>query len=440
MEQKDFEKVKEQITETVGKAFDENFQKKLEPMIGEIAAKKSREIVESMKMDRFMYGKDISLLSEKQKKDFIKVAQAAAMQISGAELKANEALIEEQDNRGGYLVSREVADAILRIAASVGTIMSQSMKWAMKTDELGIPNYTGAFLTGAYLGVDVAGTVQGLTFGQAILITKKWQLAFVVGNDLLADASVNLADWLLAIGGESLANMIDQQGFLGGSSTSANSTTVYGPFVGILGLPVGTQGTGTVATQYYAGNSATSGYTKFSNNSTSTTPNGFDVLADSSNMIGQLEESILDGAAFYMHRTVWAALRVQKDTAGNFVLPLAGLNMIGGTTAALSMDSMGGPIKPAGQILGFPVYTNRWMPALPAANQATANTAFIIFGNMKATAFGDKGEMRVAQFESGAFGGKEIALADQRGIVYKHRHAFSVVLPQAFVIGYTSVS
>ncbi len=80
------------------------------------------------------------------------------------------------------------------------------------------------------------------------------------------------------------------------------------------------------------------------------------------------------------------------------------------------------------------------MPVLPAGNAATPSTAFLIFGNFRATAFGNKGEMRVAQFESGAFGGKEIALADQRGIVYKHRHAFTVVLPQAFVVAYTAAA
>ncbi len=80
------------------------------------------------------------------------------------------------------------------------------------------------------------------------------------------------------------------------------------------------------------------------------------------------------------------------------------------------------------------------MPTLPAGNVATATTAVAIFGNFKATAFGDKGEMRVAQFESGAFGGKEVALADQRGIVYKHRHAFTTVLPQAFCVVYTSTT
>ncbi len=87
-------------------------------------------------------------------------------------MKANEALIEEQDNRGGYLVEPEVAAAILRIAASVGTIMKQCQKWPMKTDELGIPNYTGSFLTGSYVGVDLPGTVTGFTFGQAVLIAR----------------------------------------------------------------------------------------------------------------------------------------------------------------------------------------------------------------------------------------------------------------------------
>lgn len=412
------------MSEHFEKSLDDHFVKKIEPMMGEIAAAKAREIYDSLKKDQYLNnGKDISKLSEKQKLGLCEVARHVASKaaMDGATIKANEALIEEQDNRGGYLVSREVADAILRIAASVGTIMSQTMKWAMKTDELGVPNYTGAFLTGAYLGVDVPGVVQGLTFGQAVLITKKWQLAFVVGNDLLADASVQLADWLLAIAAESLANMIDQQGFTG---TGA-------PFVGVLNLPTGTQGVGTNTTQYYAGNSSTSGKTAMS---------GWNVMTDSSNMVGNLEESILDGAAFYMHRTVWAALRVQQDTNGNFILPFGGLSTLGSyRTDILAMNPFGGPIVPAGVLLGFPVYTNRWMPTYTGATVSTG-TAFIIFGNFKATAFGDKGDMRVSQFESGAFGGKEIALADQRGIVYKHRHAFSVVLPQAFVIGYTSLS
>jgi HK97 family phage major capsid protein len=212
--------------------------------------------------------------------------------------------------------------------------------------------------------------------------------------------------------GEALANMIDQQGFIGGTVSTAP-----GPFVGILNAP-NTQ-------TYYLGNSSTSGKTSISN---------FDVIVDASNMIGLLEESVLDGAAFYMHRTVWAALRVQKGSDGLPILLFGGL----ASPATLDMDPTGGPIRPAGSILGFPVYTNRWLPQYTAS--VSVSTPYIIFGNMKAAAFGDKGDMRVAQFESGAFGGKEIALSDQRGIVYKHRHAFVVVLPQAFVVAKTSAS
>src|ERR1700722_7205525 len=407
------EKTLATITDSVTKGFNGFMEKELLPKMDEISVKNARKVVENMMIERYVHGRDITGLETEQKIAFAKQVQAAVRgnKDGAIRVKANEALIEDQDNRGGYLVEPEVAAAILRIAASVGTIMKQCQNWPMKTDELGIPNYTGSFLTGSYVGVDLPGTVTGLTFGQAVLIARKWQLAFTVGNDLLADASVQLADWLMAMAGEALANMIDQQGFIGGTANTAP-----GPFVGILNAP-NTQ-------SYSLGGSTTSGKTTFAL---------FDVITDASNMIGMLEESVLDGAAFYMHRTVWASLRVQKGSDGLPILLFGGL----ASPATLDIDPTGGPIRPAGSILGFPVYTNRWLPQLSAT---AVSTPFVIFGNMKAAAFGDKGDMRVAQFDSGAFGGKEIALSDQRGIVYKHRHAFVVVLPQAFVVAKTSAS
>lgn len=407
-------------------AFDSVLKEKLIPMIGEISAAKVAEAVAALRGQRGRYGKDITGLSEKTKKDLVEVARAASLkagQTVSIDTKANEALIAEQDNRGGYLVSREIADAIMRIAASVGTIMSQARKWDMTTDELAIPNYTGSFLTGAYLGVDAPGKVTGLTFGQAQLIAKKWQLAFVVGNDLLADASVNVADWLLSLAGEALANMIDYQGFVGGAATGD-------PFLGLLNYPSTTtiDETGTKVSSYVL----PTGSTTFSK---------FAVMDDASAMIGDLEESILDGAAFHMNRTVWAKLRTQKDTAGNYILPYAGWAR---PDPAMEDHAGGGPIKPAGEILGYPVYTNRWLPAVGASSvngfSDAASNPFLIFGNMQAFAFGDRGEMRMAQFESGSFGGKEIALADQRGLTYKHRHALTNALPRAFVVAKTAAS
>jgi len=404
-------------------AFNEVMKEQLVPMIGAETALQVKQIVEKLDLQRKATGHDMTGLTKKMKTDFVDIVKATVFKDFSIDTKANEALIEEQDNRGGYLVSREIADAIMRIAASVGTILSQAAKWDMKTDELGVPNYTGSFLKGAYLGVDQSGAVTGLTFGQAQLIAKKWQLAFVVGNDLLADASVNVADWLLALGGEALANMIDYQGFVGGANTGD-------PFLGILNYPSTTtvDETGTKVTSYVLP-------------STMTTFAKYAVMDDSSQMIGSLEESVLDGAGFYMNRTVWAKLRTQKDTAGNYILPYSGWAKPG---AAMESNVGGGPIKPAGEILGYPVYTNRHMPAVGASAvngfSDTASNPFIVFGNMNAFAFGDKGEMRVAQFESGSFGGKEIALADQRGLVYKHRHALTLTLPRAMVVGKTAAS
>ena len=270
-------------------------------------------MVERMQIERFVKGRDITGLNDEQKVAFAKQVQGvfrgdreAALTVKsfdGLSTKANEALIEEQDNRGGYLVEPEVAAAILRIAASVGTIMKQCQQWPMKTDELGIPNYTGSFLTGSYVGVDLPGTVTGLTFGQAVLIARKWQLAFTVGNDLLADASVQLADWLMAMAGEALANMVDQQGFVGGTVTTAP-----GPFVGILNTAN--------VNLYYNGNSSTSGNTTYAK---------FNPVTDAGNVIATLEESILDGAAWYMHRTVWASVRsALASTSGIPYLFLSG--------------------------------------------------------------------------------------------------------------------
>jgi len=248
-----------EVKAVIETAFDEVMNEKLVPFIGQEVASSVQKTVATLRLQRDTLGKDMTGLNEAMKKDFVKVAQSALRGQFNIDTKANEALIEEQDNRGGYLVSREIADAIMRIAASVGTIMNQATKWEMTSDELAVPNYTGAFLTGAFLGVDAPGVVTGITFGQSQLIVKKWQLAFVVGNDLLADASVNVADWLLALGGEALANMIDYQGFVGGATTGD-------PFLGFLNQPTSTtvQPNGQNTNKVWLGGSSTSGSTTFS--------------------------------------------------------------------------------------------------------------------------------------------------------------------------------
>lgn len=395
MEQKALEAIKSQIVTAV----DEVMEKRLGESVTPMVATEVRRLVDELRKEKTLFGSDRTGLNDEQKNLFVDTVKAAA----GFKVKANEALITEQDNRGGFLVAKEVESAIVRIAASVGLVLAQAQNWPMGTDEKAIPNYTGAFLEGEFLGVDAAGSATALTFGEANLIAKKWQLAFVVGNDLLADASPQLADWLLALAGESLANMTDKQGLAGAGT----------PFVGVLNHP-----SATVFTM-------PTGETTFAS---------FSVVTDASDVVANLDESMLDGAAFYMHRTVWAKLRSQKDSANAFILPQAGA-VSNGVLANYS-QTVGGP-KPVGEMLGYPVFTTRHLPA----NSATAiSTKYIIFGNLKALAFGERSGMTVSQFESGSFGGKEIGLADQRALVYKKRLALVVALPAAFVVVKTAAS
>lgn len=397
----DEKKLLEAIETSVKTVVDEAIEKNLEKAIGKSVTEKVTSIVEKMRLQNALTGSDMSGLSMEKKAEF---AKAVKSQVFGLRTKANEALIEDVDNRGGLLVGTEIADAILRIAASVGVVLSQAQNWSMGTDELDIPAYRGSFLEGEFLGVDAAGTPTALTFASARLLKRRWQLAFVVGNDLLADASANLGEWLLALGGEALANMVDKQAF--------NNAGV-GPFVSLL--------SDSNVNVWNLGGSTTSGQTTFSSFT----------LDDASDMIAQVEESTLDGAAFYFNRTVWAKIRMKKDTNGDYVVSQAR-----GDELVAIMAKNGG-IRPAGMLLGYPVYTVRHLPA----NSATAvSTKFCVFGNLKAFAFGGDKNIRVAEHASGSFGGKEIGLADQRALVYKARVALVNALPASFVVGKTAAS
>lgn len=394
MDKEMLEMLETKLKDVVDNAMNTKLEETVASVVGKQVASETKKIVEKMALDKAMFGKDITGLSDEKKLAFADVIKSAALGMN-INTKANEALIEETDARGGYLVATEVAGAILRIAASVGIVLNQATKWSMKTDELKIPAYDGTFLEGEYLGVDTAGSLTALAFKQATLLVKKWQFAFALGNDLLADTNIDLANWVLALAGESLANMVDKQGFVG---TGA-------PFTGILN---------------------DTGATVFTLDAGKDTFIEFNVIEDANDVIATLEESMLPGAAWYMNRTVWAKLRSQKDGVGYYLLANQGA-----ISAGLLVNYTGnGGVKPAGEMGGYPVFTCRHLPGITAS---AAATKYMVFGNMKGLAYGDKGEVRITPFTSGNFGG-EIALKDQRALVMLHRHALVVALPAAFVV------
>lgn len=384
------------LGESIKSAMDSKIEEVLEKQVGLQVAKSTRKIVEEMRAERSVFGYDRTGLTQEQKKEVAHAMNALA-RVPGVAIKANEELISEIDSRGGYLLPVEVAGAIERIARSVGLVMSKAQPWTMNSDELDIPAYTGSVLTGEYLGVNGTGSLTAATFKMAKLMAKKWQLAFCLGNDLIADAPENLTDWLLALAGEALANCVDLKGLNGTGN----------PFVGVL------NSADVTAVTLAAG---------------SNTFQEYDVITDSATVIGNLEESVLEEACFVFSRTVWANLRVQKDDAGQHLLGIGGMNNLGWLLKS-DPKAPAGP-RPVGQILGHDVYTNRNMPALSAS---AASTKFGIFGNFRMMAFGRRGTMSMEKYSSGSFGGKEIALSDQTGLVIKDKHAVALTLPEAFV-------
>ena len=109
------------LMKEISKTVDDVMQTRLKEIVGEEVTQEARKIVEQLRKEKAVFGYDKTGLSDNQKTEFAKAMKAIAFSTS---TKANEALIEEQDNRGGYLVAPEYANAILRIAVTVGIALA----------------------------------------------------------------------------------------------------------------------------------------------------------------------------------------------------------------------------------------------------------------------------------------------------------------------------
>ena len=394
------EKIAEIFRTEMKTVVEETISKNIAEIAGKEVSEKVQSIVAKMRLDREVYGRDASGLSDEVKLSFAKDLKALA---SGAldNGKTKAAILESTDAGGGYLVPAELYEGIMRVAASAGHIARDAMRFPMGSDELNVPRYTGSDLTGEYLGEDSEGTETTVTFGDAKLMAKTWMVILRVGNTLMADAKVNVVDWLIALVAEGLAVRLDKEGFKGG--TFAGS-----PFVGILGSDDVTVYTCTTGKDTFA---------------------EFD-LDEAAEMIANMPESLLGDAAFYVNRTVWAKIRQKKDTAGSYV--------VGQWNGVVSNTFRYEGIKPAGEMWGFPVFTTDQLPT----NSATAvSTKFIVFANLKKGLFlGDRATLEVAKSTEATVGGKNVFAANQTAIRFIHRHAVSIGLPSAVVVGKTAAS
>ena len=209
----------------------------------------------------------------------------------------------------------------------------------------------------------------------------------------MADAAVDIADWLMTMAAEGLSYKLDREGFTGG--TYAGS-----PFVGLLG---------------------SSDVSTFNMPTGSTTFASFGI-AIASDVIASIPTAALTDAGFYFHRTVWGKIR-QRSTSGVFEF--------GQFQPMLGTLRRENGIQPVGEILGYPVYTT---DVLPANSTTAVSTAFGVFGSLSmALVWGDRGPMEIAKSDSATVGGKSVFLANQTAIRFTHRHAMAIGLGEAAV-------
>lgn len=402
MDQKMLELIGKQTEEIVSKQL-ENVEANVTEAAIKAASEAALKTAEKFAAERAAYGHDTTGLTEEQKMSFADLARS----VNGMVVKASEELTTATDARGGYLVPTEVADAILRVAASTGIIAKQARQWPMGSEQLDVPNYSGAVLEGSFLAVDgnddrVAASLQALAFGSASLVAKDWILPFAVTKSLLRSSSVALADFLVALAGEAFANMVDKQALVGTGS----------PFTGVLSV------SGTTAVTLTTGNTT------------------FAKIADETEKLHEaviaIDESIRSACGFYMNSTVWHTIATKKDGNGRYLVNLEAQN---GDIIRYAQQT---GLTPAGFLWGYPVFTNRNMPSTAAGTQT--NTKFAAFGDARAIAYGLRDGFTLNTYQSGSFGGKELALTGRVGFVFEAAPAVVVALPAAFAVIKTAAS
>lgn len=339
---------------------------------------------------------EIDAMSAKEKMaSFVKAVFNKDMQ----SLSAFKALTEGTGSAGGFIVPEEFAAEVNRVVEDFGLVPKLCRKYPMKYDTLNVPRLS-ATVSVTYPGEATAGTASQPTFEQVVLSAKTMVGITPMSNELLADANISVIDLLVELFAEAIAGQLDTQGLTGTGS----------PFTGILsdtGVTVVQPANGT-------GNSTFTG---------AATP---DNMRD---LIAGVKPWSLQGAAFIMHRSVWALIQKTKSsTGGDYFFSAANPQLSGSAV-------VGFPTAQAGTLWGYPVYLSDKMPTTTAVS-----TKFIIFGNLKHLYMGVRAEMGVAISQDATVGSDNLFASNMSAVRVVTRHALAVGLPSAFSVLKTSAS
>lgn len=310
--------------------------------------------------------------SEKQAKDFVDFFKS----VFQGDQETIKQMSEGVDADGGYLVPTEFLPILIRIVENFGLVRQRATVIPMSRMEMEIPALASG-VTVYWIGENQPITTTQPGFGQVVLTAKKLAALVPSSSELLEDSAIPIANLLVTLIGEAMAEEEDRVGFVG-------DTGAADPFDGVLydaGVTAVTMGAG----------------------DTSFLDLDADDLAD---MIATLTAGQSNGAWFYMHRTIFNIIRKLKSTDGHYIY-----SPPNGTDPAT--------------VWGYPYTLTDVMPGVAAD---APDTPFLIFGNLKHLYLGDRRRATVATSQHVGFANDQVYL---RVI---QRLALDVAIPAAFAV------
>jgi|WetSurMetagenome_2_1015567.scaffolds.fasta_scaffold23659_3 HK97 family phage major capsid protein len=298
------------------------------------------------------------------------------LNLMDSEVRTKANLSEGSTTAGGFLVPEEFKAEILRLAPLYGVIRREARLVPMSAD---VCNFPAAGTTDqSAIWTNEAAQIKQTnpTFRQVVLTINKLAAIPKVTNELLADANVQVVQYLSEIIADAFAKAEDEQAFNGSGS----------PFVGVL------QATGSPARAQAGGTAAQSlSY------------------QDLINATGDIYENALQGAKFYFNRSMNAHIRGLITTAG--------APIFGGT---------------ANEIAGFPLVGVEVLPLKTGA--AAASTAYAIFGNLRrGVMMGERGSISMKISDQATVDSDNLFEKDMSALRAIERVCLGVALPSSYV-------
>jgi len=302
--------------------------------------------------------------------------------LGGIEAKASYA--EGAGGTGGNLVPTIVESDVLRIIADHSVVVRRARHVPMSSETLHIPNEATG-VTVYWSGEAETLTKGEGTFGVNILEAKKIIGRAAASIEVVEDSAPDLLRYLQGVMAETIGKELDQEALEGD----------------------GTNFTGVNA--------------EASVNSVATTTTDGEALTylDLVNAVYATDDSsIEDGAAWFMHRKIFATVVGLLDSQNRPIFQPA--------------VERGSP----GTILGFPVYTTSAI-ATNVTRGATGSTSNVYFGDPRRLIFGDRRGLRFDVTEQGP--GWQFFQVDMRMV---GRFGFTVATPGAFskIVGCTQLA